>query len=206
MADEKKRHHHYWQLVSSSTGNTITERCRCGLYREREATPEEAKIIQADYSVANKSANRQCGVWHEFCRKFYDEENGRWRLNGFEFMEKASAWAADRRGMHVIFCDDHAHASSLILVFEIAHQTSWMGLTCLYIPQSGGLPAEFFLYPEHHDALLGVLVSLKRVRDAVKKRERAYRRAHWSALRNARCGTRRRPNILRMWTLEDERN
>lgn len=175
------RHRHRWYVGSWGPGKQITFTCRCREQRTREMDAVE----YARFKKRALGPMRVHSTWHKMPI-----------APGYETMtdqnEKIAKVAeiekfAKKHPKEVVMlgCDDSYFCSSDIILATHESAESFMGTTVLMFPQCDGRPpAEFFLYPQHLDALvkaLRVLQQRERKVSVIENRARAADRAWWNA-------------------------
>jgi len=140
--------------------------CNCGERRERRATPEERKILRSNQ---HQNVHR---IFHAFQRQFC-AANGKFKYEGYEFRQLVRRWAKRYpQDVRMIYCDDSTFCSSALVFIEHRAAENYMGTTVIYIPQFGGAPAQFFLYPSHRISLSRALRQIATQARPIQRRER----------------------------------
>ncbi|MDO8621615.1 MAG: hypothetical protein Q7R80_00060 [bacterium] len=195
METTKPPHRHSWQhagTTGSKKRPIILERCRCEKKRERNANAAEAALLSQRWRRDEQCWREMFQPFREFVQRFRTKDNSGWRYTGYDLMVRVERWAARHPGrVTLLSCDDNLHASSMLCIIENATAASWMGLDVVIIPQLGGTPQEFFLYPDEADALETMLRSSRRKRLPIKRLQRTQARDNARNLLAARSGARR---------------
>lgn len=138
-----RKHRHYWRIEGWARVSII-ESCKCGAQRSRSPLPAEAVILEEDHQRLTKNQIQSSINLLEFKREFWDERENEWRMQGSQFGKAASDWVSEKECAVVVYCDDSAYATAVLIVFIRVAVKYWSGLTVIYIPQTGS-PAEFNL-------------------------------------------------------------
>lgn len=117
-------------------------------------------------------------VWHDFAKRFMDNEGRTFKGAGHTFMARVNRWAKKYPDDVVIVgCDDAYYASSDLVLIEHKTETDYHGITVVYMPQcTGESPIAFFLYPGHRDGLLSALLASRAKARPIQRLERAKQR------------------------------
>ncbi|MDP3771072.1 MAG: hypothetical protein Q8R16_02120 [bacterium] len=195
MPTTKRPHRHSWRHAGTTGGSKrpiILKRCRCGERRERNANAAEAAVLRQQQQRDEQRMREMFRPSREFDRRFRTKDGSKWRYTGYDLMVRVERWAKrhpDR--VKIVGCDDNHHASSILCVIERSTAAYWMGLDVVVIPQHGGTPQEFFLYPNAADALETMLRASRRKRLPIERLQRARTRNDARDLRSARSAARR---------------
>lgn len=187
-------HAHRWTTSGWIGHAGVSFRCivtkhgnRCEAHFERATTAAEKKFVTAKFDFwSKKPQNNVHLVFHEFLRLFRDKTTNEWKFQGYDLMKRVERWAEKHPGdVTVVRVDDDHHSNSDLVLIDHKTKRRYMGITCINIPQHGGPPSEFFLYPEARDSLLRSLRAMvKPAREAAKNEriEEAARGKAWSRL------------------------
>ncbi len=158
----------YWQNPNICFG------CDCGEKIVRKMTKEELKRQRGTLRSSGKNDVHQ--VWYKLMEELGEDwetekDQGKKLIHGGickRFSERKKY--SDR--VHFLRCDDSVFASSnLVLITHEALET-WMGVSVLMFPQCDGKePANFFLYPDHVDALINTLTKIQKHQRQVSKQQ-----------------------------------
>ena len=160
---------------------------KCKESLERKATPGEINLFynQLDGDIFGKIHIQIHAVWHEFVKKFKRNEKiqsadgqeylmaaSKYKYCGGELMDKIDEWAKKYpNDVKVLNVDDSYHMGSCIYLIEHQTENEYMGTTCVYVPQMGDEPAEFFLYPMDRDRMIKELIAIKKYSRPIKAKQ-----------------------------------
>jgi hypothetical protein len=113
-------------------------------------------------------------IYLEFIDRFFNDMDLEGALQskyiGYNLMTRVTKWAKKYpKEVHIVFCDDHLHASSIIILIEARSRNSYHGIHMVTIPQcTGENPQIMFLYKQHSDMLLETLQKIQNKQNKVK--------------------------------------
>lgn len=157
---------------------------KCKENVERKATPGERELFykKLDGDIFAKRHMQIHAVWHEFIKKFKTREkigsvdglecvtvSSKYKYGGAVLMDKIDEWAkAYPNDVKILNVDDSYHMGSCIYLIEHQTENEYMGTTCVYVPQMGDEPAEFFLYPLDRNRMIKELIAIKKLSTPIK--------------------------------------
>lgn len=167
-------------------GTVIYFRCKCGNEFRRQANEEEMAWLDHHGGPFDPEPSHDVHrVWHLFLKKAREElkieflhqltdQDNRIRLG--EIAEELSQEHPE--DIFCLRCDDDHHAGSDLIAFLHRAEEDWMGVTFLVIPQCGGVPCEFFLYPDHFLAMFEVMAKINTTMFRVQESESLAKLLH----------------------------
>ena len=176
------KHSHRWRINgwSSKTIHELCTRRGCGARRQREPSALEAKQIEASHKRMLKPPAKYNihRVWHDFTKRFMTNNGpGSFKGKGWPLMKEVEKWAKKfPNDVRIVSCDDNHFTGSSIVVIDHKSTVEWMGATCVVIPQCGGPPCEFFLYPHHANEMLAALRGIKKTTKILQKKAKQWRK------------------------------
>ncbi|MBI4142498.1 hypothetical protein HY480_01325 [Candidatus Uhrbacteria bacterium] len=195
MSEAKRPHRHSWKHAATTGGSRrpiIIERCRCEWEQRRKANAAEAAVLRQQWRDHEQRMRELYRPHHEFDRRFRMNDRKDWRYSGHDLMKRVERWAKRYPNrVTLLSCDDSHHSSSMLCVIERSTERDWMGLDVFVIPQHGGTPQEFFLYPNNADAFEAMLRASRRKRRSLERLAGKRERDEQRELHAARSGTRR---------------
>ena len=167
-------------------------------------TPEEFDVCgMGAFVKMNRKARRAIpgaryqsdihAVWHDFQDRFFTK-GGRSILLGYRLIGSVERWAERYpHDVRLVGVDDSHHMGSTLVLIEHRTKSQYMGTSCVYLPQCGEPPAQFFLYPGDRGALQEALVKVAKEERPIRERERRRERRERRFLKSRVPGPNAKP-------------
>lgn len=152
------KHRHRFKLQSYCV-DKLTFKCSCGESKERKPTRGERMEIRRSFKAMLKPTKIH-HIWHRFVKRF-KPDGINWGKKGHDLMCAVERWARKYPSIKLVACDDYCHAGARLVLIPHEKNDEYWGTTVIFLQQFGD-PAEFFLYPWHHESLLKEMMQIQK--------------------------------------------
>ena len=160
---------HKWHLTGYS-GSSFSFRCRvCGKNETKGVSDADKDWLKNRIQQAREKSGAVHELWHDF------RENVLAGNSGYELQERADEWLTEHSEATSLTVDDGCFMSAAIYLIPHRNDTHFMGVTAVYVPQSGP-PCEWFLYPPHLGLATSTFAKLHEEATKMKTTEVEYER------------------------------